>query len=58
MGTKISTTYAKLVLGFVKEKKMYETVKMENDENFAKYIKEQWKRFSNDCFHILGNIYD
>ena len=29
---------------------MYETVKMENDENFAKNIKEQWKRFLYDCF--------
>ena len=29
---------------------MYETVKMEKDENFAKYIKEQWKRYLDDCF--------
>ena len=29
---------------------MYKTVKIEKDENFAKYIKEQWKRFLDDCF--------
>ena len=29
---------------------MYETVKMENNENFIKYIKEQWKSFLDDCF--------
>ena len=29
---------------------MYETVKMKNDENFAKCIKEQRKRFLYDCF--------
>ena len=29
---------------------MYETVKMEKDEIFAKYIKEQWHRYLDDCF--------
>ena len=31
-------------------RKMYKTVKIEKDENFAKYIKEQWKRFLDGCF--------
>ena len=49
IGTKVAPTYATLVLGFLEER-MYETVKMEKDENFAKYIKEQWKRYLDDCF--------
>ena len=32
MGTKVAPTYATLVLGLL-EKNMYETVKMEKDEN-------------------------
>ena len=40
MGTKVAPTYAKLVLAFLEEK-MYKTVKIEKDENFANYIKEQ-----------------
>ena len=47
--TKVAPTYATPVLGFLEER-MYETVKMEKDENFAKYIKEQWKRYLDDCF--------
>ena len=42
MRTKVATTYATLVLAYL-EDKMHETVKIEKDENFAKYIKEQWK---------------
>ena len=38
-----------LILAFLEEK-MYKTVKIEKDENFAKYIKEHWKRFLDDCF--------
>ena len=49
IGTKVAPTYATLVLGFLEER-MYETIKMEKDENFAKYIKEQWKRYLDDCF--------
>ena len=49
MGTKVVPTYATLVLAFLEEK-MYKTVTIEKDENFAKYIKEQWKRFLDDCF--------
>ena len=49
IGTKVAPTYATLVLGFLEER-MYETVKMEKDENFARYIKEQWKRYLDDCF--------
>ena len=46
LGTKVAPTYATLVLAFLEEE-MYKTVKI---ENFAKYIKEQWKRFLDDCF--------
>ena len=49
MGTKVAPTYATLVLAFLEER-MYKTVKIEKGENFAKYIKEQWKRFLDDCF--------
>ena len=49
MGTKVAPTYATLFLAFLEEK-MYKTVKIEKDENFAKYIKEHWKRFLDDCF--------
>ena len=49
MGTKVAPTHATLVLAFLEEK-MYKTVKIEKGEIFAKYIKEQWKRFLDDCF--------
>ena len=49
MGTKVAPTYATLVLAFLEEK-MYKTVKIEKGEIIAKYIKEQWKRFLDDCF--------
>ena len=49
IGTKVAPTYATLVLESLEER-MYETLKMEKDENFAKYIKEQWIRYLDDCF--------
>ena len=45
----MAPTYATLVLAFL-EDQIYKTVKIEKDEIFAKYIKEQWKRFLDDCF--------
>ena len=49
MGTKIVLTYATPVRGFL-EGKMYNRIKDEKDESFAKYTREQWKQYLDDCF--------
>ncbi|MCG7874810.1 MAG: GIY-YIG nuclease family protein [Candidatus Thiodiazotropha endolucinida] len=49
MGTKVAPTYATLVLAFLEEK-LYEKIKTEKDENFAIYIRKEWKRYLDDCF--------
>lgn len=49
MGTKVAPTYATLVLGFLEEKMYAETHEIFGDE-FSNYIKNQWKRYLNDCF--------
>ena len=49
MGTKIVPTYATLVRGFL-EGKMYNRIKDEKDESFAKYTREQWSQNLDDCF--------
>lgn len=51
MGTKVAPTYATLVMGFL-EDKMYKLVESTFNLSFSKYIKEQWKRFLDDCFII------
>lgn len=49
MGTKVAPTYATLVMGYL-ENKMYESLKQSFDEEFSTYIKQNWKRFLDDCF--------
>ena len=49
MGTKVAPTYATLVMGFLEEK-MYQTLPEIFDQNFTTYIKENWKRYLDDCF--------
>ena len=48
MGTKFAPTYATLVLGYLEEKliKRLETT----DKQFSLYVREQWKRYLDDCF--------
>ena len=49
MGTKFAPTYATLVLAYLEEI-LYTKVAMTFDQEFALYIKENWKRFLDDCF--------
>ena len=49
MGTKFAPTYATLVLAYLEEI-LYTKVPMTFDQEFALYIKENWKRFLDDCF--------
>lgn len=48
MGTKFAPTYAALVLAYLDEK-LYKRLE-ENDKQISEYVKEQWKRFLDDCF--------
>ena len=49
MGTKVAPTYATLVLGFF-EIMLYEKIEQEFGIQFRQYIKNNWKRFLDDCF--------
>ena len=48
MGAKFAPTYATLVLGYLEEKliKRLEPT----DKQFSLYVREQWKRYLDDCF--------
>ena len=49
MGTKFAPTYATLVLAYLEEK-LYSKSEDIFGKEFAKYLKEYWKRFLDDCF--------
>ena len=49
MGTKVAPTYATLVMGFLEEK-LYNELPGIFDQQFSLYIKENWKRYLDDCF--------
>ncbi|XP_061190017.1 uncharacterized protein LOC133197844 [Saccostrea echinata] len=49
MGTKVAPTYATLVLGFLEEKLISETDRTFGNQ-FAQYIRFNWKRYLDDCF--------
>ena len=48
MGTKVAPTYANLVLGYLEQKLLMDLTK--EDEYYTEYIKQNWKRFLDDCF--------
>ena len=51
MGTKFAPTYATLVLGYLEEE-LYTKLENTHGQDFALYIKQNWKRFLDDCFII------
>ena len=52
IGTKFAPTYATLVLVYLEEM-LFSQTEIEFDKELAGYIKDNWKRFLDDCF-ILG----
>ena len=54
MGTKVASTYATLVLGFLEEINT-KKIRTEKGKEFAKYIEDQWKRYLDDCFMFWQN---
>ena len=55
MGTKFTSTYTTLVLGFLEE--ILDTKLEETDEQYSDYIKKYWKRFLVDCFLLWTKSY-
>lgn len=55
MGTKVAPTYANLVLGYLEEKLTSECITFFGKE-CALYIKNNWKRYLEDCFVFLDKI--
>ena len=49
MGTKVAPTYATLVMGYLEEI-LYSKLPSEFDVNFTNYIKDNWRRYLDDCF--------
>ena len=49
MGTKFAPTYATLVLAYLEEK-LYVQTEIKYGKEIARYIKDNWKRFLDDCF--------
>ena len=49
MGTKFAPTFATLVLAYLEEM-LYSQTKIEFDKELVDYIKDNWKRFLDDCF--------
>ena len=49
MGSKFAPTYATLVLAYLKEK-LYVQTEIKYGKEFARYIKDNWKRSLDDCF--------
>ena len=54
MGTKMAPTYATLVLGYL-EVQLYENIQNKHGSEFASYIRQNWKRFLDDCFVIWNS---
>jgi hypothetical protein len=54
MGTKMASTYATLVLGYL-EHILYEQLLNSYEQKFASYILQNWKRFLDDCFIIWNS---
>ena len=49
MGTKFAPIYATLVLAYLEEK-LYVQTEIKFGKEFARYSKDNWKRFLDDCF--------
>ena len=49
MGTKFALIYATLVLAYLEEK-LYSEIETKFGKEFAIFIKENWKRFLDECF--------
>ena len=49
MGTKVAPIYATLVLGFLEEK-LYRIVEHQKGIAFANFVRDQWRRYLDDCF--------
>jgi hypothetical protein len=54
MGTKIAPTYATPVLGYL-EHILYEQLLNCYGQEFASYVRQNWKRFLDDCFIIWNS---
>jgi hypothetical protein len=54
MGTKMAPTYATLVLGYL-EHILYEQLLNCYGQEFASYVRQNWKRFLDDCFIIWNS---
>ena len=54
MGTKMAPTYATLVLGYL-EHILYEQLLNSYGQEFASYVRQNWKRFLDDCFIIWNS---
>ncbi|XP_071172172.1 uncharacterized protein [Mytilus edulis] len=54
MGTKMAPSYATLVLGYL-EQLLYEKMSHKYGNEFAIYIRQNWKRFLDDCFIIWNS---
>ena len=49
MGTKVAPTYTALVLAYL-ERTLYEKVRQTFGNEAHDFVKENWKRFLDDCF--------
>ena len=56
MDTKVAPTYATLVLGYL-ENIMYENIGNNYGSEFSHFIRNNWKRFLDDCFFIWNSTY-
>jgi hypothetical protein len=54
MGTKMAPTYATLVLGYL-EHILYEQLLNSYGQEFTSYVRQNWKRFLDDCFIIWNS---
>ncbi|XP_061190029.1 uncharacterized protein LOC133197859 [Saccostrea echinata] len=54
MGTKMAPTYATLTLGYLEER-MYEKTTQYFDQQTSENIKNNWKRYLDDCFIIWND---
>ena len=54
MGTKMAPTYATLVLGYL-EHILYEQLLNSYEQEFASYVRQNWKHFLDDCFIIWNS---
>ena len=57
MGTKVAPTLATLVLGFLEET-LYERTAEKYGQDFSTTLRNDWKRFLDDCFIIWNNDVD